>query len=395
MRPFKTIPGSRITNLLKRAPAGSGNFAQLGPYLEGNKLALLSKGGDTFKAMWEAIESAQETIHLETYIFSSDRIGEEFARRLGDKARTGVRVRVIIDGIGSLGMDPAFLTQMRNSGVQILEYRPMAPWRARWGWGRRDHRKILVVDGKVGFTGGVNISRENAPLELGGLDWRDTHIRIEGPAVHALDRLFHAVWSEEAGRLFDSPPPDGRRPGDSSVWVAANREFLHRHTIRKAYLKALRAARRSVSITNAYFIPDRGIIRALGAAARRGVSVRIMVPGRSDVVSVWYAGRHRYDALLRQGVRLFEWLGPNLHAKTVAIDDTWCAVGTYNLDHRSLLHNLEVNLHVLDPAFASQVSRLFDEDVAKSREITLARWRRRPFLDKAVEPLFHLFRYFF
>lgn len=387
----------KLARLFRRPAAGSGEFESIGRdrYESGNALTLYFKGGDAYKAMWRAIELAQETIHLETYIFSSDRTGEEFAARLMEKARAGVRVRLIIDGMGSLDIDPEMLTRLRNSGAQILDYHPVAPWRARWDWQRRDHRKILVVDGRVGFTGGVNISRENAPVELGGLDWRDTHVRVEGPAAFALDRLFRIVWFKETGRWFESSNHPEAAHGPSRVWVAANDEFFLRYSIRSVYLKALRAARREVLITNAYFIPDRGIRRALAAAVRRGVSVKILVPGRSDVASVWHAGRYRYDFLLRHGVRLYEWMGPILHAKTVVIDRTWSAVGSYNLDHRSLLHNLEANLHVLDSGVAEQLAGQFTADLAHSREIHLLRWRRRRLIDRAFERLFYFFRYFF
>lgn len=364
-------------------------------YLPGNKLTLLSTGRDAFASMLGAIASARETIHLEAYIFNSDRTGSEFGRLLREKARAGVRVRVIIDAVGSLNMSPEFLTQLRNSGISVLEYHPVAPWRSRWAWDRRDHRKILVVDGRIGFTGGINISDDHAPAASGGSDWRDTHVRVEGPAAYDLDRLFRAVWYKESGRWFDSAGQPSERRGPSQVWVAANEEFLHRYRIRNAYIKALRAARREVLIANAYFIPDRGIRKALGAAVKRGVSVQILVPGRSDVRSVWYAGRRRYETLLRRGVRLYEWQGPNLHAKTAVIDGQWCTVGTYNLDHRSLFQNLEVNLHILDPEIASQMAQKFHEDLAAAREIKLGAWRRRPFLDKFLEHAFYLFRYFF
>lgn len=385
-----------LRKLLRRPPPGSGNFDPDGrDFLPGNALTLLSTGKQAFEAMGRAIEGARESVHLETYRFFSDKTGHEFARRLMEKSRLGVRVRVIIDGIGSLEMNPVLIQRMRNAGIQFLEYRPVAPWRARWGWGRRNHRKILVVDGRVAFTGGMNISDDHAPLDEGGSEWRDMHVRVEGPAAFELERLFRAVWFQETGRWFASQAEPARPSGSSKVRVAANQEFLNRYTIRSAYLSVLRAARRSVCIANAYFVPDRGIRRALAAAARRGVDVRILVPGRTDVPAVWYAGRYRFDYLLRHGVRLLEWPGPVLHAKTAVIDRTWCAVGSYNLDHRSLLHNLEVNLHILDENFAGQMQEVFEEDAARSRELDLGQWRARPYADRVFERFFYFFRYFF
>jgi cardiolipin synthase A/B len=387
---------SKLDRLLRRPSPGNGDFGSMGPYEAGNKLTLYTRGGETFQAMWKAIENAKDTIHLETYILTGDRTGEEFSWRLCEKARAGVRVRMIIDSLGCLELDLAYIMKLRNSGVQVLEYHPVAPWRARWDLQKRDHRKILVVDGQIAFTGGMNISNQNAPTEMGGLNWRDTHVKVEGPAAYALDRLFRAVWFRETGRWFNSEGKVDYSPGPAKAWVAHNQEFLQRYTIRSTYLRVLRAARREVLITNAYFVPDRGIRRALIAAAKRGVSVKVLVPGRSDIKSVWYAGRANYGVLLENGVRLFEWTGPGvLHAKTAAVDRTWCAVGSYNLDHRSLLHNLECNLHVLDPEFGAKLADRFEEDLAQAREITLERWEKRPGLDRVIERFFYLFRYFF
>ena len=385
-----------LRTLLRRARPGSGDFSRdVHQYNGGNKLELLPDGAAVFRSMWAAIEAAKETIHLETYILSSDRTGLEFSKRLQEKARTGVRVRLIFDSIGAMEIEPVFLNRLRNAGVQMLEYHPIAPWRPRWAWGRRDHRKILVVDGKTAFTGGVNISDSHLSASEGGGDWRDAHVRLEGPAAYELDRLFRAVWFKETGRWFRSEghPEDVR--GRSLVWVAANQEFLHRFRIRAAYLNALRAAQREVLMANAYFLPDLRVRRSLAAAARRGVSVKILVQGRSDILSVQYASRYRWDFLLRHGVRLFEYSGSIMHAKACDVDGVWSTVGSYNMDHRSLMHNLEVNLNVLDAEFSEKVARRLREDMAKSREITLDGWRRRPWADRVLEWFFHLFRYFF
>ncbi|HAM36616.1 MAG TPA: cardiolipin synthase B [Elusimicrobia bacterium] len=385
-----------LRRYLRRIPPGSGNFTQdLDKFLPGNKLTLLNTGGEAFASMWEAMESARHTIHLETYIFYSDETGQEFADRLMAKARQGVSVRLIFDSIGSMEMDPLFLTRLRNAGVRVLEYHPVAPWRSNWAWSNRDHRKILVVDSRVAFTGGMNISHDHAPRQLGGGDWYDTHVKVEGPAAYELDRLFRAVWFKESKKWFPLLDYPDQTPGTSLVWVAANQEILHRHRIRSAYINALRAARREVLIANAYFIPDRGIRLALAAAARRGVAVKILVPGISEFSFVWHAGRRRFSQLLREGVRIFEWPGSILHAKTAVIDGVWCAVGSYNMDHRSLLHNLEVNVKILDCDLADQMKTRFERDLASSREITYEKWRDRPWMDKQREKFWYLFRYFF
>jgi cardiolipin synthase len=373
----------------------SGDFSwDYDEYVPGNSLTLYVRGKDLFPAMMAAIEKAEASVHLETYILGSDRTGRAFAEALAKKARTGARVRVIYDSIGSMDLDPTLETLMRNAGVQVLEYHPVAPWRPSWAWNRRDHRKILVCDGRVAFVGGMNLNDENAPADLGGGDWRDAHVRVEGPAARDLDLLFRDVWSAQTGRWFETSG-DGATRGPARVKIAANQELMNRFVIREAYVNALTAARDEVSIANAYFIPDWRIRRALARAARRGVDVRVMVPGHSDSSAVWHAMRARYDSLLTRGVRVFEWQGPMMHAKAVVVDRLWASVGTYNLDHRSLQHNLEVNLNVLDRAFAGELASQFELGLKGSREITLADWRRRPLLERIKERLWVSFDYFF
>ena len=392
--PLSRLP--RVPKLLKRRPVpASGDFSwDYDEYVRGNSLTLYVRGKDLFPAMEAAIEKAEASVHLETYILGSDRTGRAFAELLAKKARTGVRVRVIYDSIGSMDLDPTLETLMRNAGVQVLEYHPVAPWRPSWAWNRRDHRKILACDGRVAFVGGMNLNDENAPADVGGGDWRDAHVRVEGPAARDLDLLFREVWSAQTGRWFETAG-DGVERGPARVKIAANQELMNRFVIREAYVNALTAAREEVSIANAYFIPDWRIRRALARAARRGVDVRVMVPGRSDSSAVWHAMRARYDSLLTRGVRVFEWQGPMMHAKAVVVDRLWASVGTYNLDHRSLQHNLEVNLNVLDRAFAGELASQFELGLKGSREITLAEWRRRPPLERLRERLWVSFDYFF
>jgi cardiolipin synthase len=383
--------------LLRRRPRfGSGDFSwDYDEYVPGNSLTLYVRGKDLYPAMAAAIEDAKESVHLETYIFGSDLTGRTFAELLAKKARAGVRARLIYDSVGSLDMDPVLETLMRNAGVQLLEYHPVAPWRPRWAWNRRDHRKILVCDGKVGFVGGMNLSDENAPTDVGGGDWRDAHVRVEGPAARELDLLFREVWFGQTGRWFESAGDPQAHAGPSRVKIAANQELLKRFVIREAYVNALRAAREEVSIANAYFIPGWGTRRALAQAARRGVNARVMVPGRSDSRAVWHAMRAQYDGLLSRGVRIYEWQGAMMHAKAVVVDRTWCSIGTYNLDHRSLRHNLEVNANILDRALAAQVAQQFELGLQGSREITLADWRRRPWTERVAERFWASFDYFF
>ncbi|MEK7390396.1 MAG: phospholipase D-like domain-containing protein [Elusimicrobiota bacterium] len=389
-----SLPSVRA--LLRRPKPGSGDFTwDLAEYVPGNKLDIYFRGEDLYRAMAAAIENAVDSVHLETYIFGGDKTGRTFADLLIRSARRGVRTRLIYDSVGSLDLDPTLETRMRNGGVQILEYHPIAPWRPRWAWNQRAHRKILICDGKVGFIGGMNICDEHAPKSQGGQDWPDAHARLEGPSAYDLDRLFRSVWYRETGRWFDSYGHPEFVRGPSLVKIVGNHELIKRFVIRESYVKALRASKKRVDIANSYFVPDWRIRRSLTQAVRRGVNVRVLVPGRSDVLSVWYAMRSSYASLLSRGVRIFEWQGPMMHAKAVVVDGLWCSVGSYNLDHRSLRHNLEVNLQTTDQRFVSSLHDRFEAGVAGAREITPESWRARPLIDRCLERFWSSFDYFF
>jgi len=381
---------------LRRPQPGSGVFDwDADEYIGGNRLALFVRGKDLFASMASAIEAAAESVNLETYRFGGDATGQAFAGLLARAAKRGVRVRLIYDSVGSIELAPETETLLRNAGVQILEYHPVAPWRPHWAWNKRDHRKLLVCDGKVGFIGGMNLSDEHAPKEQGGLDWPDAHARIEGPAAHELERLFRAVWHKETARWYELHPQPAPAPGGAAVRIVGNHELIKRFAIRQAYVNALRAAKTEVSIANSYFIPDWRIRRALAQAVRRGVSVRVLVPGNSDIGSAWYAMRATYGPLLAYGVRIFEWQGTMMHAKAVVVDGKWCAVGSYNLDHRSLRHNLEANLHTTDEAFAAELKKRFEIGLSGAREIKRDAWNRRSWTERALEQFFSSFDYFF
>ncbi|MBI2889475.1 MAG: cardiolipin synthase ClsB [Nitrospirae bacterium] len=363
---------------------------------EGNTVQLLRNGSEAFPAMLRAIEDARRTIALEAYMFRSDRTGTRFADALATKAGQGLVVVLIYDAVGSRGADPALFDRLRHSGVRILEYHPIAPWRRGWGWWRRDHRKLLVVDGRVGFTGGINICDDHLDAAEGGGGWRDTHLRVEGPAVHDLQKLFLSTWRDERGPQLDERsflPALDPSAGRARAGALGSRRYRSRRAIRWAYVHAIKHARGSIAISNAYFVPDRGILRALINAAWRGVAVRILLTGASDVPTVRYAGRARYSRLLSTGIRLFEWQGSILHAKTAVIDGMWSSVGSYNMDHRSVFHNLELNVTVLDRDFGADVERMFEADLENSREITAKEWKKRPPHIKALESVLYAFRH--
>ncbi len=367
--------------------------------VSGNRVTLLHDGEQAFPAMLGAIAEAQREVLLEMYWFASDTVGRQFAEALAAKARSGVRVRVIYDAVGSIQSDSRMFARLREAGCEVEEYNPIAPWRARFRIGvvnNRDHRKLLVVDGRIGFTGGVNLGDEWAPVSAGGAGWRDETIRIEGPAVEQMCDIFDYSWRRIIEPSTQSMPRfrpsvdtgDGR---GSRVRVLANHYFRERRAIRQAYLHRIESARRSVCITNSYFVPDGKIRRVLSRAVDRGVDVRVILPGRSDVIAVRHAARKLYGRLLQAGIQLYEWQGSILHAKTAVIDGRWCTVGTYNLDARSLRFNLEVVAAVEDAAVAGAMEDRFDQDLEHAKPVSYEEWKRRPVLVRVLDDFFYRF----
>jgi cardiolipin synthase len=367
--------------------------------VSGNRVTLLHDGEQAFPAMLEAIAKAERDILLEMYWFASDRVGRQFADALVAKAEAGVKVRVIYDAIGSIQSDGRMFARLRAAGCEVEEYNPIAPWRARFRIGvvnNRDHRKLLIVDRQVGFTGGVNLGDEWAPEGTGGAGWRDDTVRIEGPAVEQMCDIFDYGWlrivepqTVVGPRL--RPPVDSGDGQGSQVRVLANHYFRERRAIRQAYLRRIESAQRSVCITNSYFVPDGQIRRVLGRAVNRGAEVRVILPGESDVPVVRHAARKLYGRLLEAGIQLYEWQGSILHSKTAVIDGRWCTVGTYNLDARSLRFNLEVVAAVEDAAVAGAMEDRFNEDLEHTTPVSYEDWRRRPLHVRMLDDFFYRF----
>jgi cardiolipin synthase len=367
--------------------------------VSGNRVTLLHDGEQAFPAMLEAIAEAKREILLEMYWFASDTVGQQFADALVARAATGVKVRVIYDAVGSIQSDRRMFSRLRDAGCEVEQYNPIAPWRARFRIGvvnNRDHRKLLIVDRQVGFTGGVNLGDEWAPESAGGAGWRDDTIRIEGPAVEQMCHIFDYGWRrivepQTAARPRFRPPVDNGDGRGSRVRVLANHYFQERRAIRQAYLRRIESAQRSVCITNSYFVPDGQIRRVLGRAVARGAEVRVIVPGKSDVVAVRHAARKLYGRLLEAGIRLYEWQGSILHSKTAVIDGRWSTVGTYNLDSRSLRFNLEVIAAVEDAAVAGAMEDRFNEDLEHAKPVSYEEWRRRPLHVRVLDDFFYRF----
>jgi cardiolipin synthase len=380
------LRGARKTDLtalaaLEEAATGS-------PLIAGNKTTLLFDGPATISAMMAAIERATDHINFETYIFDEDELGIKFADLLIAKQRAGVQVNIIYDSVGTLSVSSGFFQRLRDAGINLTEFNPVNPLKGSGNWriNNRDHRKILIIDGKTGFAGGVNIaedyshsslfrSRTRSSAELG---WRDTHLQIEGPAVASLQWLFLETWAQQNKNplpdldYFPSLPP----VGDKVLRIVASHpggDF----EIYKAFTLALQEAKQSIHMTNAYFAPDAQILEKLLDAARRGVDVKIIFPSQSDAGVVYYAGRSFYTALLQAGVRIFELKGSVLHAKTTVVDGLWSTIGSSNFDIRSFLHNSEINVIVLGDPFGRTMESAFQEDIRNSREVKLEEWARR------------------
>jgi cardiolipin synthase len=370
------------------------------PLIAGNQVQLLFDGPATMREMMAAARAATVSINLETYIFDQDPIGLQFAELLMEKQRQGVAVNVMYDSVGTLGTPQPFFDRMREAGIRMLAFNPVNPAKARGNWSinNRDHRKLMVVDGRIAFTGGINISADYANSSLfrsrrkpdnvdkNKVGWRDTHLKIEGPAVAALQWAFVNNWVRQEGGELSARDyfPRLAPAGDKFVRVLAT-EPGSNSEIYKSLMVAINEAKKSVSITSAYFVPDQQVVDALIAAAKRGVDVKLVLPGVSDHGLVMYAGQAFYEQLLEGGVKIFQLQVAVLHAKTAVIDGAWSTIGSANIDRRSFIHNYELNVVVIDPAFGRDMESAFNEDLRDSKEVTLEKWRDRPWADRVKE----------
>jgi cardiolipin synthase A/B len=362
--------------------------------IPGNTVDLLVDGESAYEAMLAAIGNANHFILMDSYIFNNDLTGRIFADALKTSARRGIAVYLIIDGVGTFHVPGFFFEEMKTAGVHVLVYRSPAPWRRSFGILRRNHRKMLVVDGHIGFLGGINIGDEWLPAKYDGKGWHDLHVKIKGPVVRDLSRLSISTWHVHGGIVLDSTRflPRVEPKGDRYAHIVGSRERKKRKAIRQSYLMAIRQAREYIYIANAYFLPDLGFRRALKNACRRGVDVRIMVPKRGDILAVQLASQSRFRRLMRMGARIFLWEDAVLHAKSAVIDDQWATVGSFNIDHRSWTMNLEVNVNAVGPEFASHLKHVFIADQEKCEELDPEMWGRRPLLIKFLEQFADLFR---
>jgi cardiolipin synthase A/B len=369
--------------------------------LPGHRVHWLFGGARAYPAMLDAIALARSEILIETYIWASDTNGRRFVGAVCIKAQEGVRVRCIIDGAGSFGFSGDDLSRMRSAGVLVSIFHPVGPWRRRWGWQVRDHRKLMIIDGRVAFAGGMNLGDDYAPVSWGGRGWNDVHAQIEGPVLRELERLFEMSWSYAEPENWDAALAAPGRPVPEAVAIhgsttrvqalAVGRLF-GRRVVQHHLQHAMAAAKERIWVQAAYFIPNRALRGALKRAARRGIDVRVILPRRSDIPGLAHASRYTWSSLIKAGVEIFEWLPGMLHAKTLSIDGAWCTVGSYNLDARSLLYNWEVTLEVLDSRVAEQLEDKFRDDLEFCERVDPDTFRRRSLWDKLRERVFYFFR---
>lgn len=360
----------------------------LGPSIvAGNRITALQNGDEIFPAMLDAIRSAQFTITLETYIYWSGDTGAAFTDALSERARAGVAVNVMLDWVGSAKMEQSLLRAMKDAGVRVHRFRPLR-WYNIGRLNNRTHRKLLVVDGRIGFTGGVGIADQWAGDAGDPEHWRDSHFRIEGPVVAQLQSAFNDNWIKTTGHVLNGPnyfpalPVAGEM--DAHMFVASptgGSESMH-----LMYLLAIAASERTIDLAAAYFVPDELLIEALVAASGRGVRVRILLPGpHIDALTVKFASKADWGAPLRAGAEIHVYQPTMMHTKALVIDGEFVSVGSTNFDIRSIRLNDEASLNIYDSDFAAHMVEVFEADLQQAQSYTLAQWEQRPLRERLAE----------
>jgi cardiolipin synthase len=376
------------------------------PFIEGNSVKLLYKGKDTFDAILKGIASAKYSICLELYIFRNDETGTDIAELLKEKASEGVRVYILYDHFGSFGTPGKFWDNLKSAGINIRASRPFK-WLSPFHYAHRDHRKLIIIDGIEAFTGGLNIANEyrGFHLRFKKAGWRDTGIMLTGPIVQELFKTFHKAWltwrgepidGQEASRLRRPAEVGGKGQKNEPNGLPAIPIFAAsskgRRRMRKLLYYSITHARKTILLTTAYFTPSRRMIDSLEGAVKRGVEVKLLVPGMSDVPAAHYAGRAFFKRLLRAGIKIYNYQGEVLHAKSYVFDGCWSIVGSANLDFQSLRWNDEGNVGILDEVFGRKMTEVFEEDTAHSVRIKEDTWVKRPLCERIKERFFVLFR---
>ena len=361
------------------------------PLVGGNRVEALVNGERIFPAMLDAINSARQSIAMETYIYWSGEIGSRFATALAERARAGVKVHVLLDWVGSNRIDTAYIEQLQAAGVEVTRYNK-PHWHGLDRVNNRTHRKLLVVDGRIGFTGGVGIADQWRGDADNPEQWRDTHFRVEGPVVAQLQAAFLDNWVQATGNVpygddyFPPLSPVAGEGGNMQAQMFMSSPGGGSESMQLMYLLSLASATRSVRLSMSYFVPDDVAIDTLVAARARGVQVQIIVPGPlMDIAVVRRASRARWGRLLEAGAEIHEYMPAMYHCKVMIVDELWVSVGSTNFDNRSFAVNDEANLNVLDARFAQRQVAIFEDDLRRSRRITLEEWQSRPWRERIVE----------
>ncbi len=361
-------------------------------FAAGNHVELLWQGEEAFRRILESVKAARNLICLEFYIYRNDDTGRELSAILKEKARAGVSVYVLYDHFGSFGTPRSFWREMRQAGVRVgssYVFKLYAPLK----YAHRDHRKLIIIDGDTAFTGGLNIANEYMGIHLRHKKgWRDTGVLMKGPAAHVLLEKFRRSW-----KVWGKGPLVGAsarcdRQGKLPVIPVFAGSGKGRRRLRRLLYYSINHAKKSILLTTAYFVPSKRMIETLEAASRRGVEVKLLLQGHTDVPMAKYAGMAYYERLLKAGIDIYHYMGQVLHAKTYVFDLTWSIVGSANLDFQSLRWNDEGNVGILDEGFAGMLRDMFHEDIANAQRITLESWRQRPLADKLRERLFFLIK---
>lgn len=363
------------------------------PFADGNKVTLLWRSKDPFHTIFDFVKNAKELICLEFYIFRNDETGNELAEILKQKASEGVKVHILYDHFGSLFTPMKFWKSLRETGIQIRATHPFR-WTSPFHYVHRDHKKLIIIDGRMAFTGGLNIANEYRgyhPFKK-IMGWRDTGIFLEGPIAGTLLDIFRKNWEIWKGESIPSranmePVEDGL-----SVLPIFASSAKGRRKMRKLLYYSITTSRESIHLTTAYFTPSRRMMHVLEDAVSRGVKVKLLLPGRSDIASAYYAGRAFFTVLLKAGIEIYTYQGEILHAKTAVFDGNWSVIGSANLDFQSLRRNDEGNVGIVDENFGRQMISIFREDLKQSEKIVLETWIKRSFLEKMKESFFVLFR---
>lgn len=367
-----------------------GRLRRLGGDSDGNRVEIYHDGDAAFGSLLTAIAAARQRVWLETYILEPDRLGCQVLAALTAAAERGCEVRLLIDGFGSAALGDEHLRALRGAGGAVEVFNPVWTWPHRMPLQTRDHRKVLVVD-EVGFVGGMNISEDYGGAHFGNHRFRDTHVKLEGPGVVDLAAIFAASWYEQTGVSLTLPAAPSPLPLGYQVQILGSNAWRKRRSIQRALRKTVLRAGSRCFLTTPYFVPPRPLQRALELAASRGVDVRVLTAGQSDVPITRRAARHLAGKLLRRGVRIYELYGQTLHAKTGVFDGMYTSIGSFNLDSWSDRRNLEVNLTMIDEEAAQNLEAQFWRDVEHARELHYDTWRARTFGSRLIDRMAYWF----